>query len=155
MLSSDFKDLIVWKKAVDLVTEVYKTVAKFPKEEIYGITSQIKRSSVSIPSNVAEGQARYNTKDFIHFLHYARGSAAELETQLIISLNVGLAKKEDVDPLINELRNINKLTVNLIKALENLKNPNPKNPKNLKNPKPQKPQKPTKTTTITTTKIKI
>ena len=118
MHSSDFKDLFVWQKAMDLVTEVYKVTSLFPQEEIYGLTSQIRRSAVSVPSNIAEGQGRYNIKDFIHFLHYARGSAAELETQLIISVNVGFANQEDIDPMIQELHNIGTLTYRLINALE-------------------------------------
>lgn len=82
---SDYKDLEVWKKAVELVTEIYRLSAEFPESEKFGLTNQMRRASVSIPSNIAEGSARHHAKDFIHFLRIADGSAAELETQLIIS----------------------------------------------------------------------
>ena len=79
------RDLDVWKKSIDLVTLIYKYTAEYPKDEVYGLTSQIRRCAVSIPSNIAEGSARTTRKDFSHFLAIALGSVAELETQLIIS----------------------------------------------------------------------
>ena len=81
---NDYKDLIVWQKAVSLVQEVYLLTQKIPKEELYGITNQIRRSVVSIPSNIAEGRYRKTKKDFSQFLHIAYGSTAELETRLIL-----------------------------------------------------------------------
>lgn len=81
----NFKELIVWQKSVDLVTEIYRITEVFPKSEIYGLTSQIRRASVSIPSNIAEGHSRRSSVDYIQFLKIARGSLAELETQLIIA----------------------------------------------------------------------
>lgn len=80
-----YKELIVWQKAMDLVLKVYKLVSKFPKEETYGLSSQIKRAVISIPSNIAEGRNRGTRKDFINFLRIAYGSGAELETQLELS----------------------------------------------------------------------
>ncbi len=77
---NSYKDLIVWKKSVDLVVEVYGFTNQFPKEELFGLTSQIKRCVVSIPSNIAEGRKRGSTKEYIHFLRIAFGSGAELET---------------------------------------------------------------------------
>ena len=80
-----YKDLIVWQKAMTLVELVYQVTRTFPREEIYGLTSQLRRAAVSIPSNIAEGQARQSTTEFKHFLSIARGSLAEVETQLLIA----------------------------------------------------------------------
>lgn len=82
---TSYKDLIVWNRSIELVIEVYKLTDSFPKEETYGLTSQMRRSSVSIPSNIAEGSRRGTRKDFKSFLVNAFGSGAELETQIIIS----------------------------------------------------------------------
>ncbi len=84
------KDLDVWNAAMELAGQIYAVTAKFPKEERYGLTSQARRCAVSIPSNIAEGAARNSRKEFIQFLHIALGSAAELETQLILAKNMGL-----------------------------------------------------------------
>lgn len=81
----DHKELDVWKTSVDLVTSIYAATSMFPREEMYGLTNQIRRSAVSIPSNIAEGAARQTDKEFIQFLYIALGSVAELETQIIIS----------------------------------------------------------------------
>lgn len=80
-----YKDLIVWQKSIELVKEIYLLTEDFPKEEIYGLTSQIRRCAVSIPSNIAEGKMRTTNKEFSHFLSIAYGSGAELETQLILA----------------------------------------------------------------------
>ena len=82
------KDLEVWKKAISFVTDIYKLTNDFPASELYGLTSQIRRSAVSIPSNIAEGFARTSEKELIHFLEISRSSAAEIETQLIIAKNL-------------------------------------------------------------------
>jgi len=88
-----FKDLVVWQKAMDLVIEIYALTAQFPKEELYGITSQMKRAAVSIPSNIAEGRRRGTKKEFAQFLRIAFGSASELETQMEISKRLLLTSK--------------------------------------------------------------
>ncbi|MFH0928355.1 MAG: four helix bundle protein [bacterium] len=88
MTVESFRELMVWKKAILLVKEIYLYTQNFPRDEIYGLTSQMRRSAVSIPSNIAEGSERRTTKDFLQFLHVARGSAAELETQIIISTSL-------------------------------------------------------------------
>ena len=82
------KDLKVWEKSIDLAEEIYKITKNFPKEELYGITSQIRRAAVSISANIAEGAARNSNKEFIQFLYIALGSLSELETELIISKRV-------------------------------------------------------------------
>jgi len=90
------KDLDVWKLSMDLVTDIYKLTYGFPKEELYGLSNQIRRAAVSIPSNIAEGAARKSKKEFLQFLHISLGSLAETETQLIISKNLGYAAVTDL-----------------------------------------------------------
>lgn len=90
------KDLDVWKKSIDLVTEIYSVTSNFPDGEKYGIVSQIRRAAVSIPSNIAEGCARFSDREVLHFLDIAAGSLAELETQLIISKNLGFIDSEEL-----------------------------------------------------------
>ena len=85
MYIESFKQLIVWQKAINLVKEIYKATNHFPNSELYGLVSQMRRSAVSIPSNIAEGKKRKTRKDFVQFLRIADGSASELETQIIIS----------------------------------------------------------------------
>jgi len=89
MSKSSFRDLLVWQKAMSLVTDIYRFTQGFPTEERYGLTSQIRRAAVSIPSNIAEGQARPTHGEFRQFLGHAKGSIAELETQLLIAENLG------------------------------------------------------------------
>ena len=86
---ANFKELLVWQKSIDFVTEIYRITETFPKAEIYGLISQIRRAAVSIPSNIAEGNSRRSKTDYLQFLKIARGSCAEVETQLIISKNLG------------------------------------------------------------------
>lgn len=108
-----YKDLTVWQKSIDLVLEVYATTDKFPKDEIFGITSQIRRSAVSIPSNIAEGKMRGSANEFKRFLSIAFASGAELETQIYISKKLSKTKDLDynkVDSLLGEvMRMLNKL----------------------------------------------
>ena len=82
-------DLKVWREGMELVTEVYRVTSDFPREEIYGLTSQMRRAAVSVPSNIVEGAARTSSKEFLQFLSIARGSLSELETQILISQNLG------------------------------------------------------------------
>ncbi len=109
-----YGNLIVWQKAMDLVVLVYKLTGNFPKEEIYGLTSQMCRASVSIPSNIAEGSRRSSRKDFRNFLLTAYGSGAELETQIEIAKRLKFGKAEDyqkIENLLSEImRMLNKLT---------------------------------------------
>ena len=85
MYLKSYKELIVWQKSIKLVMEIYKITNEFPKSETYGLSSQMQRAVISIPSNIAEGYTRKNLKEYIQFLHIAYGSSAELETQLIIA----------------------------------------------------------------------
>ncbi|MGV0926013.1 four helix bundle protein [Empedobacter sp. ULE_I145] len=109
------KDLDVWKKSVDFVTIIYKETQSFPKEEIYGLTNQIRRSAVSISSNIAEGVARNSDKEFIHFLYIALGSLMELDTQLLISKNINFISDSDYIILQAKIEEIGKIFNGLIK----------------------------------------
>ncbi len=112
------KDLDVWKKAIEFVTAIYKITSTFPKNELYGLTSQIRRASVSIPSNIAEGSARHHDNEYRQFLYVSLGSAAELETQLIISMNLGYLDNENSKALISDLNIISRMIQGLIKSIK-------------------------------------
>ena len=114
----DHKDLEVWKKSIALVKKIYEISSKFPKEEKYSLTDQIRRCAVSIPSNIAEGSGRGSDKDFIRFLYIALGSLAETETQLIISERLKYLNEETVNVLLSELNNIKRMLLGLIKHLK-------------------------------------
>jgi four helix bundle protein len=114
MQQNGYRNLIVWQKSMELVVLIYALVKIFPKEEIYGLSSQMKRSAISIPSNIAEGNRRASAKDRVHFLIMAFGSVAELETQLEIAKRLSFGKQEKYDmiaPLLDEVaRMLNKMT---------------------------------------------
>jgi four helix bundle protein len=112
------KDLDVWKDGIKFVTHVYTTTSIFPKEEQYGLTSQIRRAAVSIPSNIAEGAARKSSNEFRQFLYIALGSSAELNTQLIISNNLNYLDNVTFNSMISELDALAKRLHGLIKYLE-------------------------------------
>ncbi len=110
-------DLDVWKKSIDLVTAIYKVTELYPKAELYGLTSQIRRCAVSVPSNIAEGAARTSTKEFAQFLSIALGSIAELETQLIVSNNLNYIEKAQFEAMIEQIITIRKMIVGLKKSI--------------------------------------
>lgn len=112
-----YKDLTVWQKSVDLVQEIYIITSQLPKEEIYGLSSQMRRSAISIPSNIAEGQQRKGTKEFIQFLKISYGSGAELETQLVILKK--LYTKIDISKAESLLDQIQRMLNKLINTLAN------------------------------------
>jgi four helix bundle protein len=93
-MGRSYRDLVAWQKAMDLVTATYRATAGFPKDELFGLTSQLRRAAVSIPSNIAEGQGRLSEKEFRYFLGQARGSLMEVETQLHIAENLGYLERE-------------------------------------------------------------
>jgi len=107
--------LDAWKNAIDLVVDVYKATEDFPKEERYGLTSQIRRAAVSVPANIAEGAGRYSNREFAHFLSNAQGSASELETELIISRRLGYLNETTYSDLIAPLDRIGRLITGLSK----------------------------------------
>lgn len=114
---NSYKELIVWQKSIDLVEQVFKITDKFPKSELYGLTSQMRRAAVAIPSNIAEGAGRQHTKEFIQFLAIAEGSATELETQLIIALRLQFLDTNDYERVSALLLEIFKMLRVLIKKL--------------------------------------
>ena len=114
-----FRDLLVWQKGMELVTRVYEVWRGFPKEELYGLTSQMRRCAVSIPSNIAEGHGRKSTKEFIHFLNIATGSLYELETQLEIARNLGYLKDANTFTRLHEnCRELERMMTSLIRKLK-------------------------------------
>jgi four helix bundle protein len=113
---NNFKQLKVWQKAVDLTTDIYKETKVFPSKEQYGIISQITRSAVSVPSNIAEGSGRSTAKDFNHFLSIALGSSFETETLLFISFKLGYLGKNNFEKLTTEVNEIQKMLRGLQKS---------------------------------------
>ena len=113
------KDLEVWKRGIELVNFVYKITQKFPREELYGLTNQIRRASVSVPSNIAEGSARHSTKELIHFLYISLGSLSELETQMIIAHNLEYLHSEDLKIFEEKTTVLIRMLSALIKTLKN------------------------------------
>ncbi len=109
MKSSEFRDLIVWQKAMDLAIEVYSLAKLLPKEETYALSDQIRRAAISIPSNIAEGQGRITTKEFIRFLSMARGSLWELSTQIEICERLNYLEKSQTAPIHNLITEIAKM----------------------------------------------
>jgi four helix bundle protein len=114
--------LEVWKKSVDFVVEIYKLTDKFPNEEKFGLTSQIRRASVSIPSNIAEGAARNSEKEFIYFLSNAQGSTSEVATQILISFKLGFLNEENYLDLSAKLDEIGRMITGLRNHLRNKEN---------------------------------
>ena len=112
-----YKDMIVWQKSMDLAIEIYKLVKLLPKEEIYALSDQMRRAAVSIPSNIAEGQSRNKTKEFIQFLSVARGSNSELFTQLLICEKVGYLSENQTLYAKSASSEISKMLVALINKL--------------------------------------
>ena len=119
-----FEDLIAWQKAMALVTKVYELTADFPSTEVYGLTSQARRSAVSIPSNIAEGSQKKTRKDFVNFLRIAKASSAELETQLLIAQNLKFVLKIELfRECLNLITEIQKMLSSLeAKLLNSTKN---------------------------------
>lgn len=105
----NFKELLIWQKGIVLVEEIYNVTNNYPKNEAYGLVSQIRRSAVSIPSNIAEGFKRRHSKEFKQFINIALGSAAELETQIIISKQLGFIKEEQYDPILENIITLSKM----------------------------------------------
>ncbi|OGE13255.1 four helix bundle protein, partial [Candidatus Curtissbacteria bacterium RIFOXYB12_FULL_40_6] len=116
-----YKDLIVWQKAFKLALNVYEVTKKFPKEEVYGLTSQMRRCAISIPSNIAEGYARHRRLEYIQFLQIAFASGAELETQLLIAKEIGFIKENDSKSLSTQLDEVMKMLNSLIDKLKRYK----------------------------------
>lgn len=117
-MTHNFKNLIVWQKSMKLVEDIYGYTSSFPKEEKYQLISQINRSALSIPSNIAEGSGRSTEKEFKHFLRIALGSSYELETQLILSKNLGMLETENFERISKDLEKVQKMLIGFSKSLK-------------------------------------
>jgi len=113
-----YQQLIAWLKAIDLVSDIYSLTSAFPRDEIYGLTSQLRRAAVSIPSNIAEGQGRATKGEFIQFLCHARGSLYEVETQVVISRNLGYLALEQQQSISEALGELGRILNGLIASLQ-------------------------------------
>jgi four helix bundle protein len=116
---NDFKDLIIWQKGMDIAERCYLLTKHFPKDELYAMVQQIRRSAASIPANIAEGYGRRYRGEYVRFLNIAQGSVNELETHLILSQRVRLCSEEDIEMIIKLLTEERRMIVSLIKKLEN------------------------------------
>ena len=117
MAVQSYKDLFAWQKAMDLVVAVYRGTAGFPRDERFGLTNQLRRASVSVPSNIAEGQGRGPTQDFVRFLSIARGSLQEVDTQLILSTRLGFLAEDHYGQLSDLITETAKLLNGLIRSI--------------------------------------
>jgi len=113
----DFRDLDIWKKGIEIVKDIYNIVEKFPKQEFYGLVSQIQRSAVSIPSNIAEGFNRFHNKEYKQFLYIALGFCAELETQIEIASELKYINDEKKKGILEKIKHESRMLTNLIKKL--------------------------------------
>ena len=113
-LKGTYRDLAVWRRSMELVAEVYRSSDMFPREETYGLTSQMRRSAVSVPSNIAEGKGRFSRKELLQFLFRARGSLLELQTQITLAYELGFLPKMEEDQLTNSANEVGRLLNGLI-----------------------------------------
>lgn len=123
MSGSSYRDLEVWKKSMDLVVQCYQTTQAFPTSEQYGLTGQVQRAAVSVPANIAEGQARQHRKEFLHHLSIAHGSLAELETHIEIARRIGYMKPDTTHQLFSQTEEIGRMINGLRKSLHQARPP--------------------------------
>ncbi len=114
---TSYRDLLVWTKGISLVKAIYQISQKFPPAEQFGLTAQVRRAAVSVPSNIAEGQARHTTKEFINFISHAEGSLAEIDTQLVIAVELGFCQPKDVQPAFDSIVELGKMLSTLQRKL--------------------------------------
>ena len=112
-----FRDLEIWKRSISLAKKIYQISEAFPKTELYGLTTQLRRAAISIPSNIAEGHTRRHTKEFRQFLHVALGSLAEVETLLVLAIELKFIQQESAVPLQKEIEELSKMTTALLSKL--------------------------------------
>lgn len=115
---NSFKDLVVWQASMDLAVHCYEQTKSFPRQEVYGLTSQIRRAASSVPANIAEGHGRESTAAFVQFLRVSQGSLKELETHFILASRVGLMSQEQVERAEQRINNIGKMLRSLIRSLQ-------------------------------------
>lgn len=118
---SNFRKLIIWQKAMNLVTKTYNSTKNFPKEEVFGLTSQIRRCSISIPSNIAEGHGRESNKEYLKFLNFSIGSLFELQTQLEIAKNIEYLTDDDFNTIYEDSREVERMLVSFINKIKERK----------------------------------
>lgn len=116
-MGQSYRDLVAWQKAMVLARLVYDFTDAFPKTETFGLTIQMRRAAISIPSNIAEGQARYSEREFVHFLRNARGSLAELETQTLLAKDLGYLKEEPGQAILTAADELGRIISGLISSL--------------------------------------
>ena len=116
-MGRSYKDLVAWQKSMDLVTSIYRVTSAFPKDEQFGLTSQVRRAAVSIPSNIAEGQGRLSEKEFRFFLGQARGSLMQVETQLQIAENLGYFREDNIDKLLESCAEVGRILNGLLASV--------------------------------------
>jgi four helix bundle protein len=116
-MAQHYKDLIAWQKAMNLVSSIYDATDEFPKRETYSLTDQMRRAAVSIPSNIAEGQAHYSNREFLHFLRHSRGSLAELETQVLIAQRRNYLSEGQASDLLKQADEVSRILTGLITSL--------------------------------------
>jgi four helix bundle protein len=116
--ASRYQDLVAWQKAIEFVQRVYAITSKFPQEEMFGLKSQMRRSAVSVPSNIAEGQGRASRGEFLQFLGHARGSLYELETQIVISSELGYLSAAEQSTFLTEAQKLGRILNGLISSLK-------------------------------------
>ena len=117
-MSASYRDLIAWQKAMRMVTSVYRLTEGFPKHELYGLTNQIRRAAVSVPSNIAEGQGRNSRGEFLQFLGTSKGSLLELETQIMIAQDLGYCSEAQAVPILGTTDDVARLIGGLKKPLQ-------------------------------------
>ena len=117
------KDLRVWQQSIEMVTSIYKMTMTFPKDEVFGLVSQMRRAAVSVPSNIAEGYARGTDREKLHFLRISSGSMSEIETQLMLSLNLGYIGQDAYDILSEQITSVWKQLNSLISSVKNRLSP--------------------------------
>jgi four helix bundle protein len=113
-----FRDLVAWQRAMELVTAIYRASADFPRREVYGLSSQLRRSAISVPSNIAEGKGRHSKREYVMFLYRARGSLLEAETQLEIAMNLEYIPRAVFDELYEQCASVGRALHGLITSIE-------------------------------------
>ena len=116
-MSGSYREIKAWQKSIEFVVGIYSCTRSFPKEELYGLTGQLRRAAVSAPSNIAEGKGRCTDKEFLLYLHHARGSIFEVETQLTIAGRLGYVSQTDIQRLVNSAGEIARMLSGLINAI--------------------------------------
>ncbi|HLX83873.1 MAG TPA: four helix bundle protein [Terriglobales bacterium] len=117
-MGRSYRDLVAWQKAMRFVAEIYAVTQRFPIEERFGLTGQLRRAAVSVPSNIAEGQARFSQKEFHHFLSMARGSLVEIETQILIAKELGYLQPGKSEALLDSAEELGKILNGLIGSIK-------------------------------------